>query len=148
MPRYIAEVIAASVIILIAVLIIREASGFPAGGGDFPVFAGAAVIAISSYWVISVLLSKAPEYRQKVTLDFSYDTLKPLVILALSIIYILAIPRLGYFLSTVLYMVIGSVILGIRDFRMVAISVIAVTGFLYVLFIVLLNFRLPAGIAM
>lgn len=67
-----------------------------------------------------------------------------LIITTIGFIYI--IPRLGFFISTFLFMVTGMYILGIRDSKKFILAPIIIVIFIYIVFKMILNLPLPQGI--
>lgn len=146
MPGYWGIRIAAAVYIVFSLYVGDKALDFPAGGGTFPLFAEACTILIS---LILIAQSFRPSFKEKAgRIDFrlTYSRVKPLLLLGLSILYVLAIFELGYFASTLVFLFAASWLVGMRELKPIAITAVVLIPLMYAFFVVFLQAPLPKGI--
>lgn len=148
MRRYWAEAITSGSFIAIAAWVVFTAIDLPAGAGYFPIFSAVSVIALSAFWFISALMRRTPHLREKLSFDFSYDNFKPLFMLLLTVASIPVIFFLGYFVTTAIYFVVGALLLGVRDWRIVGLTALIMMPLMYGFFILFLGTHLPKGLLM
>ena len=72
--------------------------------------------------------------------------MKPLIICGVSIIYVLAIFEIGYFTSTVLFLISAPVLVGVRSPRAIVLTGIILLPVMYAFFVLFLQANLPKGI--
>lgn len=70
----------------------------------------------------------------------------PMAGIAVMVCYIAAIPLLGFFVSTGLFMLAGMWLLKIRSIPMMLLSTLGLEAFIYLLFIVQLKLNMPSGL--
>ena len=148
MPRYIGELITAGTIIVLAALILWISIPLPAGGGLFPGFAAVCTILLALYWCLVAWLRREEADRAApVAISSSYAELKPMIVLAVTIAYVVLMFPIGFFLGTTLYLIAVSVLLGVRSWRMIGLTAIIVMPLIYLFFVTFLGVKLPQGIA-
>lgn len=145
MRRYQGEVITAAVFVVLAAYVIWDASRLPTGASLFPIFSAASILALSLYRIGSATLRRKPELREKLRFDWSYANMKPMAVFALTIGYVWLISILGYFSATLLYFIAGSLTLGMRNWRSLALTAGIMLPFIYGLFVLVLGARMPQG---
>lgn len=146
MRRYHGELVTAAAIIVLAAYIFWDASSLPASGGLLPMFSTGSIIVLSLYWMTSVTVRRTIALREHIPFDWSYDNMKPMVVLALTLGYVLAIDPVGYFGTTTLYVVVTSVALGMRNWRSIALTLVILLPLMYGFFVMFLGARLPTGL--
>lgn len=148
MPRYVGEIITAAAISLIAAFFLWHSASLPAGGGMFPQFAMGSTILLAFYWAVTALVRRRQPDRSE-TIDFrlTYDNLKPLIAVIATITYVVLIFVIGFFVATALYILAVSVILGVRNWRLIGLTLIVVMPLIYLFFVTFLGARLPSGYA-
>lgn len=146
MRRYWGEVIAAAVVMVLSAYVITVALGLPSGGGIMPIFAAGSTLALSAFWIVRSIKFRTPKASERIRFDWSYDNLKPMVIVAVTIAYVALIFALGYFAATALYLIVGSLVLGVTSWRMIAIAVLLLLPSMYLFFVILLAVNLPEGL--
>jgi hypothetical protein len=148
MPRYVGEIVTAAVISLIALYVIWYATFLPAGGGMFPTFAATCTILLAVYWSVTALLKRRqPIPAEHVDFSLTYERLKPIIAVVATIAYVVLMFTLGFFLTTALYIVAMCLVLGVRNWRTVAYTMVVVLPLIYVFFVTFLGARLPTGYA-
>lgn len=146
MPRYVGEIVTAAAISLIAGWIFWYASDLPAGGGLFPQFAAVCTILLSVYWAATALLKRRdPACREWVDLWPTFETLKPIIAVVATIAYVWLMFVLGFFVTTTLFVIAVTLLLGVQNWRLVAVTLIVVLPLIYVFFVTFLGTRLPSG---
>lgn len=74
--------------------------------------------------------------------------IKPLIYVAMILIYVLAIKHVGFYLSTTIILALYMFVMGIRKPSTLIITVVVVMVLIYLVFTVMLKVRLPKGIWM
>jgi hypothetical protein len=119
---------------------------FPAGGGTFPLFAAGGTI-ILSLFLIGASFMKTSGDREKIfRLDISYNGLKPPILIVISILYIIGITEIGYFVSSIAFLYITTYAVGIRNFKAITLTGLFLFPTMYGFFVFLLHAQLPRGI--
>ncbi len=129
---------------LLAVYMMRLAWSFPAGGHLFPVFACGAMIAVSILMVVRTFVTPAL-FEKSFPSRPSREIVIPLIATVATILYVLMIFRVGYYTSTLLYLVIFSLAAGVKNRRAIALTVIITLPLMYAFFELFLQARLPQG---
>jgi hypothetical protein len=145
MPRYWGERIAALVFIAFAFYIAILAQEFPAGGGTFPLFAAGGAVLLSLMIILDTYIRRSAAAEKPIDLRLTYHRLKPLMLTGLSVIYVLAIFRLGYFTASALFLAISTVMIGIRNYKTIALTGVILFPLMYLFFEILLQANLPQG---
>ncbi|MDH3230147.1 MAG: tripartite tricarboxylate transporter TctB family protein [Alphaproteobacteria bacterium] len=146
MPGYWGIRIAAAVYIVSSFYLGMQALEFPAGGGTFPLFAQTCAVLISGILIVGSFRSGAREANDRIDFRLTYARAKPLLLLAVSVLYVLVIFELGYFVSTFLFLFLASWLIGIRDLKTVTITAVILIPVMYGFFVVFLQAPLPKGI--
>jgi len=122
------------------------AKDFPAGGGIFPLFAMGGTIVLAILLIAASFIKTNASGQKILRLDVSYNSLKPPILIFLSILYIIAITEIGYFTSSICFLYITTYAVGIRNFKMVTLTGVILFPTMYGFFVYLLHATLPAGI--
>ena len=138
--------IAAAVYIVFCFYVGAQALEFPAGGGTFPLFAQVCAVLISGLLIAGSLRPGVRQSDERMDLRITYSRAKPMLLLALSILYVFVIFELGYFTSTLLFLFTATWMIGIRDLKPVIITAAILIPAMYAFFIVFLQAPLPKGI--
>jgi hypothetical protein len=164
--------IAAVCFIAISLYVWAEAIEFPVGGGTFPLFtAGSAIVLClimlagsfpewadnirnflkrsdlpGGKWLASMFRRGDADRDARITFDFSYGKMKPLLIVVFSVIYVLAMFWLGYFAASILFLGLTVWMVGVRSIRAIALTAVILFPLMYVFFVVFLRANLPKGI--
>ncbi|MEL0105902.1 MAG: tripartite tricarboxylate transporter TctB family protein [Rhodospirillales bacterium] len=145
MQRYMGDVIAGIVFIGIAGWIVWYSWDFPAGGQKFSNFAAVSIILMAIVMIAKAILSKEPEMKRLMNFDFSWSSNKQYYIALLVIIYWSISFVIGYFVATLLFLVIAAWMSGIRDIKVIAITAVILLPALYGFFILILQADMPEG---
>lgn len=122
-----------------------RALDFPAGGNQFPLFISACMILLGALTTITTVL-KPSRYRGKFDADLSWDAWKPIAMLALALLYVIGIFHLGYFVSTFVFLVAAPLGMGLKRSASVLGAAAACVAFIYGIFNLALQARLPSGV--
>ena len=143
-PLRLATFITSVSFICLAVLFAIESLEFPAGGELFPLFLFGCIILLSCMLIIEGFLKKAAKQSVQIKIDFF--TWKPLFVLLAVIIHVVFIFILGYFTSSLLFLIGCSVLIGLRDARAIGITAVVLFPLMYAFFEGFLKAGLPKGI--
>lgn len=146
MTRLWGEIITAIGMIAAAVGVIVIASDFPAGGDTMPLFCAFSVILLSIFMIAELIWRKKGELKEKIKFELNYSNIKPFILLAISIAYINLIFALGYFSATFVFLIVATLVVGVRNFRAIAITAVILFPAMYAFFEWFLQARLPAGV--
>jgi putative tricarboxylic transport membrane protein len=146
MRRYWGERISAVVLILLSFYVGQMALEFPAGGGTFPLFSVGATVVMALLIILDTYLGRDPTLNQRIKFDFSYTAFKPTILTAVTIIYVLAIFELGYFVSSAIFLVVSTMLVGIRNYVTILITAVILFPLMYAFFELFLQANLPQGL--
>ncbi len=139
------ERIAAVLSSLGAVYMAYAAWNFPAAGNQFPVFAAAAIVVISMLMVIRTVIS--PDvFTGRFRWSPWREQAKPLLLTAAAVAYVLIIFELGYYTSTLLFLVCMAYAVGVRDLRMIGLTALITLPLMYAFFELFLEAQMPRGL--
>lgn len=131
--------------------VIYTASGFPAnnsavdpGAAYFPTLLGFFVAVLSVLLIAGTLWKKEDGTDEELTI--TSDTKRAGVGMGIFILYCLLFKPLGFLLDTVWLCFAGMYLLQNRKYVKMAVISIAVPAAIYVVFVVLLGAKLPAGV--
>ena len=122
------------------------AKDFPANGGTFPIFAAAGTIILSLIMMAASFYKTGALSNKIIYLDLGYSQMKPVMLIVLSVLYIIAIIEIGYFVSSIFFLFITTYAVGIRDLKAVVLTGIILFPTMYGFFVFLLKAQLPQGI--
>ena len=146
MRKFWGERAAAVICICLSVYFGWLALEFPAGGGTFPLFAAVGTIFLSLIMIANTFISKKPVLRERIKFDLSYSRIKPFLLCILVCLHIWSIFVIGYFSSAILFLIIATLVVGIRQYRTVFLTGIILFPSMYAFFVLFLKANLPRGI--
>ena len=79
--------------------------------------------------------------KKKILINF-----RPYVILFISFLYVLSILFLGFFVSTILFFIVSSYYLGVKNFKHIFVTLVILIPFMYIFFSLFLKTNLPKGL--
>ena len=118
---------------------------FPAGGQNFSNFAAVSIIAMSIVVIVKAVLSKAPEMRKLINFDFSWASNKQYFVAFSVIVYWALSFVIGYFVTTLLFLIAAAWMSGIREVKIIAITAATLLPALYGFFVLVLQADMPEG---
>ncbi len=139
------ERIAAILCSLAAVYMGYVAWDFPAGGNQFPLFACAAIIAIGLLMIVRAVFWPdvfTGRFQPKVT----FESFRPLLLTAAVVVYVLLIFRLGYYTSSLLFLLVISFAVGVRNLKMIGLTAAITLPLMYAFFELFLQAQMPRGV--
>ena len=131
--------------ILLALFMGHRAWQFPAGGAMFPLFVSALMILVAGIMLARTFVSP-DDYRQGLQIAVTAATFKPLALTLLVVVYVLATFQLGYYATTLLFLLVLPVVLGLRRPVFIVAAAVGATAFIYALFELALHAGMPSGI--
>ena len=78
--------------------------------------------------------------KKKIVINF-----RPFIILLISFIYVLSILFLGFFVSTIIFFILSSSYLGVKNLKQIFFTLIILIPFMYIFFSLFLKTNLPKG---
>ena len=136
--------ITAGAFILLSAYLGRVALEFPAGGGIFPLFSIAGIMLLSVFLIVLSLGTR--HGSERIVFDLSFSRLKPFLLAALTFVYIVAIFEIGYFVSSVAFLAVATIFLGIRNYWAILVTAVILFPAMYAFFVLFLRAQLPTGI--
>ena len=137
------KILTSVILIAISVYVWITSDEFPADGNHLPQFCAAIAIAILFVMLLKDLMGTQ---KKRVRFDFSYHANKHFVLLFLSILYVISIFFLGYYLSTTIFLILGCFLVGVRNSKAVILTVIVTLPLMYAFFELFLQAGLPRGL--
>ncbi len=144
MPLYVGRALTALALMGISAYVWIVSEEFPANGHQVPQFTSG--VAILLCLVLLVNAFRGEDKSEKIKLDFSFEANKQYVILVVAIVYVPTIFELGFFTSSFLLLLIGSLIVGVRSPRPIVFTIGISIPLMYLFFEIFLQARLPRGI--
>lgn len=144
MPLYVGRALTALALMGISAYVWIVSEEFPANGHQVPQFTSG--VAMLLCLVLLVNAFRSEDKSEKIKLDFSFEANKQYVILVVSIVYVPTIFELGFFTSSFLLLLIGSLIVGVRSPRPIVFTIGISIPLMYLFFEIFLQARLPRGI--
>jgi hypothetical protein len=130
---------------VMAVYFAYAAWNFPAGGEQFPLFAAASIVVIAIAMVVRTFVS--PDvFKAAFELPRAADAVRPVAITAATIAYVFIIFELGYYTTTLVFLVVMSWLVGVRKPRAIALTAVVMLPLMYAFFELFLQARMPRGI--
>lgn len=134
------EVICACILVLFTAVAWMQAAALPSQAAMFPrlcialLFGFSVIYLLRSLWQAGSIIQDEPFFRNVVRFSLA---------LALTVIYVLAFPRIGFFTATFVFIPIFSIAIGLRRITSVMFASAVFTLGAWVVFVVLLARRLP-----
>jgi hypothetical protein len=119
---------------------------FPAGGGTFPIFAAGGTIFLALILIAASFIKTSADKEEMFRLDISYNGLKTPLLIVISILYIIGITEIGYFVTSIAFLYITTYAVGIRNFKAVTLTALFLFPTMYGFFVVILHAQFPRGI--
>ena len=105
---------------------------------------------LPTFCAISIIVFSILDYIQNskfnnLNIQKLYTNFRPYVILFISIIYVILIILLGFFVSTIIYFIISSFYLGVKNYKHIFVTLIILIPLMYAFFVIFLKTSLPKG---
>lgn len=156
--RPLADAIVAGALLAVGIILIlvsrREAAGVTerdlVGQDGFPIALGATIVLCTSYLLIRSLWRWRQQARADAGDSVSKETdtvfaWQPLALWLLSVLYLVSLTRVGFAVSTAVYVFLGRLLLGSTKWQTAAVISIGTTLVLYGIFSWFLRVSLPTG---
>ena len=134
------------VFILLAAYGVVLASEFPHGGGIFPLFSLYGMIFLSLIMLAETVFKRKPGDEQKIDFTLTFEKMKPLLVCLLVLAYLYLIFELGYYTSTVVFLIASTVLVGVRNYKAILLTGVILFPLMYTFFELFLQANLPMGI--
>ena len=122
------------------------ASEFPHGGGISPLFSLYGMIFLSLIMLAETVFKRKPGDEQKIDFTLTFEKMKPLLVCLLVIAYLYLIFELGYYTSTVVFLIASTVLVGVRNYKAILLTGVILFPLMYAFFELFLQANLPMGI--
>jgi len=104
---------------------------------------------LPTFCAISIIIFTILDYLQnketyKIKKNFIIN-LRPFIIVLISFVYVLSILVFGFFVSTIIFFILSSYYLGVKNFKHIFFTLIILIPFMYIFFILFLKTNLPKG---
>jgi len=146
MSKLWAERLTAIGMIIAAGYIYFESQELPFTSGDFPVFTAIVVIILALAMIVRSFVTHDEKLSGHVNFDFSYTAWKPAFVLIIAVLYALAVFRIGFYTSSIIFFFIVTFMTGIRNFKVMAATAVVLFPLMYVFFTWGLEADLPQGL--
>ena len=126
----------------VAAFVWFESDEFPANGHQLPQFCAIVAICI----MLLMLLKEFKNIdKKKVKMELSYQANKHFFIFLFSIFYVITIFFVGYYVSTILFIIFGCLLVGVRQLKTIVITTVVTLPLMYAFFELFLQAGLPRG---
>lgn len=105
------------------------------------------LIIIMAFMSISLFLNSFRQIEKSI-LDESVSTWEVIITIALIILYVVLVPVIGFFMSTILYLYVQMWILNRNRIILYAVISTGTIAFLYLVFVIFLKIWFPKGLAL
>lgn len=130
---------------LFALFVMYLAWNYPANGDLFPKFCGFAMIFVGGLMVLRTITS--PEVFSGLWPKIHWlEEIKPLLITAGVVAYVLIFFKLGYYTSSAVFLCVTAWFAGVRSVKTILITAIITFPLMYAFFELFLQARMPRGI--
>jgi len=130
--------------IIIAVYMAGKAWAFPANGNLFPLFICISIVAIACVMLLRTLI--CPRfYSREMHFGMTVESVKPIVVTAVTVLYVLSMFAAGFYTASLVYFVLMSLAVGIRDYLKIGLVALAVFPLMYFFFEFFLHTGMPRG---
>ena len=143
MPLVVGKVLTSTALIVMAIYIWSLSDDFPANGHQLPQFCAIISIIILSVMIVKDIIKKETEH---IKFSFGFYENKHYLVFLFSIFYVFSIFIFGYYFSTIMFLVLGSVLVGVRKFKFILVTMIITLPAMYAFFELFLNTGLPRGL--
>ena len=146
MKRWInSDTIIGLIITIISVFFLSIADKMPASAARFPKII-LSILGILSFFLIlkGLRASLINKFNSKESITLN-SIRNPLIAIALIILYVVLLRLIGFYISTTIYTVLFMLFFREKRIRTVLLTAVSINIFIYLLFVVQLNVRLPQG---
>ena len=142
MSLFVGRIVTWICLIGVAAFVWVESDQFPANGHQLPQFCAIVAICI----MLLMLLKEFKNIdKKRVKMELSYQANKHFVIFLFSIFYVVTIFFVGYYVSTILFIIFGCLLVGVRQLKTIVITTVVTLPLMYAFFELFLQAGLPRG---
>ena len=145
MSKLWAERLTAIGMIVVAGYFVTESIGLPSTSGTFPLFTEYMIIALALVMIVRTLLTHDQKLEGDVNFDFSYNGVKPFLVMIVGIFYGYAIFRVGFYVTSIVFYFLVIAMTGYRNLKVTGAVAIVLFPVMYLVFDVALDADLPEG---
>lgn len=147
MTRLMAERLVAVALIIAGGFMYSQTIGWPQRAGAFPQFAEIGIMVLAAGMLVRSFTPRDIErLKGMVNFDFSYTAWKPVYIMAVGVIYAIAVFEIGFYVTSFVFYFIAAYMTGLRNHKMIVITGLILFPLLYAFFTLALGAFLPEGI--
>ncbi len=147
MTRLMAERLVAVALIIAGGFMYSQTIGWPQRAGAFPQFAEIGIMVLAAGMLVRSFMPRDIErLKGMVNFDFSYTAWKPVYIMAVGVIYAIAVFEIGFYVTSFVFYFIAAYMTGLRNHKMIVITGLILFPLLYAFFTLALGAFLPEGI--
>jgi len=95
---------------------------------------------------VEIIFRKDIGDEQKIDFTLTFEKMKPLLVCLLVIAYLYLIFELGYYTSTVVFLIASTVLVGVRNYKAILLTGVILFPLMYAFFELFLQANLPMGI--
>jgi len=141
------DIIAGILTMLLALVGLFETRSLPTGVAILPLFTLGTLLILSCILIIRGIVSASQGKDSTDVRPFIVAPKRLATGIVAMALYILGIEVIGFYLTTALFMPLTAFALGTRNIKAIALASISYIGFIYIVFTLMFNRVLPAGIA-
>ena len=145
MSKLWAERLTAIGMIVVAGYFITQSSGLPGTSGTFPLFTEWMIIGLALIMICRTFITHDKQLTGHVSFNLSYDGLKPVYVMIVTIFYGYAVFRVGFYASSILFYFLVIAMTGYRNFKVTGAVALVLFPIMYLVFEVALDADLPEG---
>ena len=138
--RSIQEIVFSVFFILVSIPAFIMTYEMPARAKIFPRFASGAMFVFGAALLITNIVTAKKTTKEAVKIVRS-----PIVVYCIILVYVILIPIIGFFISSIVMMIVFMLYMNIRSIKTFLIAIPVLMAFLYVVFVWQLRVPLPRG---
>ena len=123
-----------------------QALDFPGQSKFFPSFCLSALLLFSLFLIAEGAVKTVRVWQGKADYTNSELKKKPYILVAFIVLYIICVERIGFFVSSMVFMPCCMYFFGQRKLKLMIAVSLGLLAFMYWLFVVQLNLHLPNGL--
>lgn len=131
---------------VVSAVFVLQALKFPGASRYFPSFCLFALLLFSILLTVEGIVRTVRVRQGKADVTVSELKRKPYILMACVVLYVLCVDRIGYFVSSAVFMPCCMYFFGQRKWKLMSLVTIGLLAFLYWLFVYQLKLNLPTGL--
>jgi hypothetical protein len=146
MSKLSAERLTALGMILVAGYFLTQSIGLPGTSGQFPQFTEYVIILLAVIMIVRTFFTRDERFEGDVHFDFSYDAMKPIWVMIMTIFYAYSVFRLGFYTTSIIFFFIATWMTGYRNLKVMGATALVLFPLMYLFFSIALDADLPKGV--